>query len=199
MHAAGAEAPSRDRTTFGSRKRVCVCTEHRHRTDRAGRPRMGKRRSTVNRHRDRERERTNNPLGRSAEAALRRQEVRFATTVGTDLRAHLELAPLTDQVQLRPASSWLAAAALAQAASQRVAPEANSGGGHYTPSWSPDQLGGHTWDTQPSVSTRANPEEQATHQEASNGSEDFESTRYPVRRAEQPLEGAVTKSARFCT
>ena len=53
---------------------------------------------------------------RSAEAHLRRSDTRVSTTVETDLRQALELAPRTEQVQPRPASSWLAAAHLAQAA-----------------------------------------------------------------------------------
>ena len=49
----------------------------------------------------------------TAEALFRRQDTRFTTTVVTDLRQALELAPRTDQVQPRPASSWHAAAQLA--------------------------------------------------------------------------------------
>ena len=55
----------------------------------------------------------NKPDHRSAEATLRRQETRVTTTVVTDLREALSLAPWTDQVHPRPASSWHAAAHLA--------------------------------------------------------------------------------------
>ena len=58
----------------------------------------------------------NKPDHRTAEATLRRQDTRVTTTVVTDLCQALVLAPRTDQVHPRPASSWLAAAHLAQSA-----------------------------------------------------------------------------------
>ena len=61
-------------------------------------------------------DRTNKQEQRTAEALLRRQDTRVTTTVVTDLREALSLAPWTDQVHPRPASSWLAAAHLAQSA-----------------------------------------------------------------------------------
>ena len=53
---------------------------------------------------------------RSAEALLRRADTRVSTTVEADLREALCLAPHTHLECARPASSWLAAAHLAQAA-----------------------------------------------------------------------------------
>ena len=55
----------------------------------------------------------NKPDHRTAEATLRRQDKRVTTTVVTHLREALSLAPWTDQVHPRPASSWHAAAHLA--------------------------------------------------------------------------------------